>query len=305
MGVVARLRGLRKSYGDVEVLKGFSLDVRRGECVGLLGPNGAGKTTTMKLITGQARLDDGELDVFGLALPRSSRQVRERLGVVTQEDTLDEELDCRQNLTVYASFFGLSSEQVETRADQLLAFVQLADRKHARVTELSGGMRRRLLVARALINEPELVLLDEPTTGLDPQSRQNVWQKVRQLKRQGTTLILTTHYMDEAEQLCDRLVILDRGRTVAEGTPSELIRDIVGREVIELRADDRTPAEIASRLDLGSLRSEPFSDTLYVFLSEDEHAPPSLWDIEGVESFHRRATLEDVFLRLTGRELTE
>jgi lipooligosaccharide transport system ATP-binding protein len=304
-GTAVRMTDVVKRYGSRTVLDGFDLRVEAGECFGLLGPNGAGKTTTMKLLTGQARLDGGRIQVLELSLPEASRQVRQRIGVVTQDDTLDEELNCFRNLTVHGGFFGLSSRLARHRAEALLDFVMLSDRKTERVTALSGGMRRRLLVARALVNDPELVLLDEPTTGLDPQARQNLWQRIRQLEQQGKTVILTTHYMDEAEQLCDRIVIVDHGRIVAEGSPSRLVETHVGREVIELRSTGASPELLASKLPLQSLSREPYSDTLYVFLNEGEAAPAELWQVPNVEALHRRATLEDVFLRLTGRELRD
>jgi lipooligosaccharide transport system ATP-binding protein len=302
---VVRLRGVRKRYGRQTVLHDLSLEVQRGECFGLLGPNGAGKTTTMKLLTGRATLAGGRLEVFGLSVAEASRAIRQRVGVVTQDDTLDEELNCIRNLIVHAGFFGIDRREARARAERLLDFVQLSDRADARVTTLSGGMRRRLLIARALINEPELVLLDEPTTGLDPQARQNLWQKIRQLEQRGATILLTTHYMDEAEQLCDRLVVLDHGRVVAEGRPRDLIREHVGREVIEIRGPGGAELNRSDDLPLGELPRETHSGTLYVFLRDGEAAPPGLWSTEGIETLHRRATLEDVFLRLTGRDLRE
>ncbi|MGF1508161.1 MAG: ABC transporter ATP-binding protein [Myxococcota bacterium] len=305
--VVAELVGLRKAYGERTVLSGVDLTVYEGECVGLLGPNGAGKTTTMKLITGQAHLDSGHIRVFGLDLPRFGREARARLGVVTQDDTLDEELNCIRNLTVQAQMFRLPGPESRRRAHELLAFVQLSDREQAKVTSLSGGMRQRLHIARALMNEPKLLLLDEPTTGLDPQARQNIWQKIRALKRQGTTILLTTHYMDEAEQLCDRLIILDRGEVISHGAPRELIEQTVGREVVEIRTPEGPNGleGLAARLGRGSWELEVFSDTLFVFLRDDAALPEWLWNTSGLERVQRRATLEDVFLRRTGRELRD
>jgi lipooligosaccharide transport system ATP-binding protein len=258
----------------------------------------------MRLITGQAQPDAGSIAVLGLSLPEHSRTVRRRIGVVTQDDTLDEELNCFQNLSIQAHFFGLPGPEARRRAAALLEFVQLSDRGQARVTSLSGGMRQRLLIARALVNEPELLLLDEPTTGLDPQARQNVWQKVRALKRSGTTILLTTHYMDEAEQLCDRLVILDRGQVISRGAPSELITSQVGDEVLELRAHGLT-ADWTRSLGIDHLDREIYSDTLYVFIRKGTAIPDAVFHAEGVELVHRRATLEDVFLRRTGRELRD
>jgi len=301
---VLRLEGLQKAFGAHTVLSGFDLVVGRGECVGLLGPNGAGKTTTMKLITGQARLDGGRMTVLGHALPAESRAARSRMGVVTQDNTLDEELNCIRNLIIHAGFFGIPSATAHRRAESLLAFVDLQDKREAKVQNLSGGMRQRLLIARALINEPELLLLDEPTTGLDPQARQNVWQKIRDLKRRGTTVLLTTHYMDEAEQLCDRLVLLDRGQVLNRGRPAELIDEVVGREVVELRRSGASAVELAESLPLEGLEHESFSDTLFVFLRAGQQLAP-LPPLDGLEHLHRRATLEDVFLRRTGRELRE
>jgi len=302
---IVRLQNIRKRFGERVVLDGISLEVQAGECFGLLGPNGAGKTTTMKLLTGRATVDDGRLEVFGHSVADASRAIRQRVGVVTQDDTLDEELNCVRNLTVHAGFFGLRPRVARQRAEDLLDFVQLSDRRDAKVTTLSGGMRRRLLVARALINEPDLVLLDEPTTGLDPQARQNLWRKIRDLEAQGTTVLLTTHYMDEAEQLCHRLAVLDHGRVVAHGEPRQLIAGHVGHEVIEVRGRDDLDPSARDDLPLGNLPREVHSGTLYVFLRAGESAPEALWRVPGIETRHRRATLEDVFLRLTGRDLRE
>ncbi|MEW6775156.1 MAG: ATP-binding cassette domain-containing protein [Bdellovibrionota bacterium] len=302
---IAELRGVVKRYGLLEVVAGLSLSVQKTECVGLLGPNGAGKTTTLKLLTGQGTATSGEVKLFGIPYNERSKNTRSRIGVVTQDDTLDEELTAFENLLVFARYFGIPVKDARQRAEELLAFVHLSEKHDARVPALSGGMRRRLLIARALVNAPDFLILDEPTTGLDPQARHLIWQKLRLLKRQGVTMLLTTHYMEEAEQLCDRLLILESGRALAQGRPIDLIREHVGEEVIELRSGALSPEALRSQLGFESFDTELSADTLYVFLRPGRPAPAEIPRIEGVDFLHRRATLEDVFLRLAGRELSE
>ena len=305
-------RGLVKSFGTLRAVDGIDFDVRRGEAFGFLGPNGAGKSSTMRMIGCVSPITGGTLSVLGLDPAHDGPRIRSRLGVVPQLDTLDNELTVRENLIIYGRYFGLSRKQVRERADELLEFVQLTDRAHTRVDTLSGGMKRRLTIARALINNPELVLLDEPTTGLDPQARHLVWERLYQLKRRGVTLVLTTHYMDEAEQLCDRLVIMDDGHIVAEGSPRELIAQHTSREVLELRFDtddDQTKAYdyTTTHLRHAITRAERLADRLLVYTDDGDAVHERLSDagIHGDTVLVRRSTLEDVFLTLTGRGLRE
>ncbi|MBA2738621.1 MAG: ABC transporter ATP-binding protein [Actinomycetota bacterium] len=300
-------RGLRKSYGAVEAVRGIDVTVRRGEAFGFLGPNGAGKSSTMRMIAAVSPPSGGTLRVLGMDPTDDGPAIRSRLGVCPQEDTLDSELTVRENLLVYGRFFGLSRPEVARRADELLAFVQLSDRAGARVEQLSGGLKRRLTVARSLINEPEMLMLDEPTTGLDPQARHLLWDRLFRLKQQGTTLLLTTHYMDEAEQLCDRLVVIDEGVIVAEGSPAQLIRDHSSREVCELRfgADDHQG--VAERIQHLGERLEVLPDRLLVYAADGEAVAQAVHEggLTPRSTLVRRSTLEDVFLHLTGRSLAE
>jgi lipooligosaccharide transport system ATP-binding protein len=299
---------LVKRFGSFVAVDGIDIHVDAGEAFGFLGPNGAGKTSTMRMIGCVSPVTSGTLRVLGLDPATDGAAIRARIGVVPQEDTLDIELTVRDNLAVYGRYFGLSRTVIMDRTTELLTFVQLADRARARVDELSGGMRRRLTIARALINRPELVLLDEPTTGLDPQARHLVWERLYQLKRQGVTLVLTTHYMDEAEQLCDRLVIMDDGRIAAEGSPRQLIERYSTRDVVELRFntdEDRTAA--APTIDALGRKTEPLPDRVLVY-SPDGEADAERLTRDGVRPatlLVRRSTLEDVFLTLTGRTLEE
>ena len=301
-------RSLRKSYNERVAVDGIDFEVEPGTCFGFLGPNGAGKTTTMKMIYGLATVGGGELSVLGLDARTDRRAIKSRLGVVPQETNLDGELTVLENLLVQASYFGIDRETADMRARELLDFTQLADRPDDRVQSLSGGMKRRLLVARALIGEPDLVVLDEPTTGLDPQARLAVWRSLESLKRRGVTLLLTTHYMEEAARLCDRLVIMDEGRIVAEGDPGALVRKHVGREVLELKVSDECDAqELVASLD-GRLEGYEFTEDSLMLYAPDAEELLETIDQERYpteSALVRRATLEDVFLRLTGRSLRE
>ncbi len=300
--------GIRKSYGERVAVDGIDFVVEPGVCFGFLGPNGAGKTTTMKMIYGLVSIGGGELSVLGMDALTQRREIKARLGVVPQETNLDGELTVRENLTFQAGYFGVDRAAAEPRADELLTFSLLEDRAGDRVATLSGGMKRRLLIARALINEPDLVVLDEPTTGLDPQARLAVWQALDRLKRRGVTLIVTTHYMEEAARLCDRLVIMDGGRIVTEGEPADLVLEHVGRQVLELRlADGCDPEALLASLD-GRVTSHELADDLLMIFTED--AETLLGELDKQRFPHnsavvRQATLEDVFLRLTGRSLRE
>jgi lipooligosaccharide transport system ATP-binding protein len=300
-------RGLTKSYGDFEAVKGVDFEVHRGECFGFLGPNGAGKTTTMKMIYAAAVPTGGELRVAGLDVRSAEREVKRRIGVVPQENNLDEDLKVKENLLVYGRYFDLPRKLVRRRAEELLEFVQLSDKADAQVEQLSGGMKRRLLVARALINDPELVVLDEPTTGLDPQARHLVWDKLRQLTGEGKTLVLTTHYMDEAAQLCDRLCIMEGGRIIAEDAPRALISEHVSPEVLEFRASPEALEKLSSIVESIADDVDRVGYTLLVYTSDAEAVTQRVRE-SGVEvrnTLHRQASLEDVFLKLAGRRLVD
>jgi len=301
-------RGLTKRFGASTAVDGIDVDVAPGEAFGFLGPNGAGKSSTMRMIGCTSPATSGSLRVLGLDPSVDGPRIRARLGVVPQQDTLDTELTVFENLLVYGRYFDLPRPLIRERAAELLAFFQLAERADERVEPLSGGMKRRLTIARALINEPELMLLDEPTTGLDPQARHALWERLYRLKQQGTTLVLTTHYMDEAEQLCDRLVVMDAGRIVAEGSPGELIRRHVTREVLELRF----AVGVQDGLDLGVLagicdRVEALPDRLLLYADDGDAAAAAVHDrgLRPSSLLARRSTLEDVFLSLTGRTLVD
>ncbi|WP_047866495.1 ABC transporter ATP-binding protein [Rubrobacter aplysinae] len=303
-------RGLKKSYEGFEAVRGVDFEVYEGECFGFLGPNGAGKTSTMKMIYNAAVPSGGELDVVGLDVGREARRVKQRIGVVPQENNPDEDLTVRENLVVYGRYFGLGRKEISNRADEMLEFVQLSEKSGDRVEQLSGGMKRRLLIARSLMNDPDLVVLDEPTTGLDPQARHLVWEKLRELKRRGKTLILTTHYMDEAAQLCDRLVIMEGGRIISSGSPQTLIKENVSPEVVEFRAERGGPDSLDSLAPVIEAEAdsvERTADAIYAYTSEPDRL------IERVrasgagvgDTLKRRSSLEDVFLNLTGRGLVD
>ena len=301
-------RGLVKRFGPHTAVDGIDFEVERGESFGFLGANGAGKSSTMRMIGCVSPVTDGQLRVLGMDPARDGATIRGRLGVVPQEDTLDTELTVWDNLMIYGRYFGLSRSVIRERAEELLAFAQLEERRDDKVDPLSGGMKRRLTIARALVNRPELLLLDEPTTGLDPQARHMLWERLHRLKLDGVTLVLTTHYMDEAEQLCDRLVIMDTGRIVAEGSPQALIARHATREVVELRYAD--PAGLAGALPhlapLGR-RVEPLADRVLVYTDDGERATAALagHSVRPTSTYVRRSTLEDVFLILTGRTLED
>jgi lipooligosaccharide transport system ATP-binding protein len=300
-------RGLRKSFGGFEAVRGIDVEVRRGESFGFLGPNGAGKSSTMRMIAAVSPPSAGELRVLGLDPADDGSRIRSRLGVCPQEDTLDTELTVRENLLIYGRYFGIGRREVAGRADELLTFFQLGEKRNEKVDNLSGGMKRRLTIARSLINDPDLLLLDEPTTGLDPQARHTLWDKLFRLKQQGVTLVLTTHYMDEAEQLCDRLVVMDGGLIAAEGSPLELIRQHSTREVAELRFGVGEHAELAASVEDLADRVEVLPDRLLLYTHDGEEALARVHErgLSPVAVLVRRATLEDVFLRLTGRTLVD
>jgi lipooligosaccharide transport system ATP-binding protein len=300
-------RGLTKRFGSFTAVDGIDFAVARGEAFGFLGPNGAGKSSTMRMIGCVSPVTGGDLRVLGMDPATDGARIRARLGVVPQEDTLDTELTVRENLVLYARYFDISRAQAKEKAAALLDFVQLAERADEKVEQLSGGMKRRLTIARSLVNDPDVLLLDEPTTGLDPQARHVVWDRLYRLKQQGVTLVLTTHYMDEAEQLCDRLVIMDKGRIVAEGSPWQLIAEHSTREVLEVRLAGDTAPDLASLLDGAAKRVEPLPDRVLVYTDDGERAAEVLHErgVRPVAQLVRRSTLEDVFLRLTGRTLVD
>ncbi len=299
--------GLRKSYGERVAVDDIDFAVESGTCFGFLGPNGAGKTTTMKMIYGLASIGGGHLSVLGMDAARERRRIKARLGVVPQETNLDGELTVSENLVVHAGYFGIDPATAAPRVEELLSFSLLAGRANERVWSLSGGMRRRLLIARALVNEPDLVILDEPTTGLDPQARLAVWRALGELKRGGVTLLLTTHYMEEAARLCDRLVIMDHARIVTEGEPGRLIREHVGREVLELRLGEADPKALLASVD-GRVGGHEMTDDALMLFTDDAEGLLGRIDHERFpteSALARPATLEDVFLCLTGRTLRE
>jgi lipooligosaccharide transport system ATP-binding protein len=306
--VLIHAQGLAKSFGGAVAVGGIDFDLHRGEAFGFLGPNGAGKSSTMRMIGCVSPPSAGELSILGLNPVTDGPAIRARLGVVPQEDTLDVELTVRENLIIYGRYFGLPRDVIAERADRLLEFVQLSDRAGDAVEPLSGGMKRRLTIARSLINEPEILLLDEPTTGLDPQARHAVWDRLYRLKQQGVTLVLTTHYMDEAEQLCDRLVVMDRGAIAAEGSPRELIGRYSTPEVLELRFDPAEHQQASEKLaDLPVERIEVLADRILLYIQDGDAALRAVrrLGLEPLTSLVRRSTLEDVFLRLTGRRLED
>jgi lipooligosaccharide transport system ATP-binding protein len=300
-------RGLTKRFGAFVAVDAVDFDVAKGESFGFLGPNGAGKTSTMRMIGCVSPVSDGRLVVLGRDPRRDGPAIRSRVGVVPQQDTLDTELSVRENLLIYGRYFGLSRDECARRADELLEFAQLTERANDTVEPLSGGMKRRLTIARALINEPDLLLLDEPTTGLDPQARHLLWDRLYRLKQRGVTLVLTTHYMDEAEQLCDRLVVMDKAKIVAEGSPRELIERYSTREVTELRFPVGVQETLDGQLDGLAERIERLPDRVLLYADDGEAAAAAVHTrgLRPETVLVRRSTLEDVFLRLTGRSLIE
>jgi lipooligosaccharide transport system ATP-binding protein len=305
MKTIIRAENLFKNYGDFAAVKGISFEIREGECFGFLGPNGAGKTTTVRMIHCVSPITSGTILVNGLAAHVDNRKIKAATGVIPQELTLDIDLTVFENMMVFSKFFDIPRREARRRTDELIAFVELEAKRNNKISELSTGMKRRLLVARALLNKPSLIIADEPTTGLDPQARHLIWQRLRLLKNQGTTLILTTQYMEEAQQLCDRLVVMYEGKILKEGTPRRLIDDEIGREVVEIRIeaeeDDRLIAELAPF----ACGHERAGDTLYIYCRDGREIQKKLFELDLPNTVHRPATLEDVFLKLTGRSLIE
>ncbi|MEK6975319.1 MAG: ATP-binding cassette domain-containing protein [Candidatus Thermoplasmatota archaeon] len=303
------IQGLTKRYGELVAVDALDLRIPTGVCFGLLGPNGAGKTTTIRILQGQLPVSSGSVRVLGLDMATSARAAKARLGIVPQETNLDPDFTVRHNLLVYARYFRIARKAAAAKADELLKFLQLEEKSDSGILELSGGMKRRLIVARALVNDPELIVLDEPTTGLDPQARHTIWDKIRQLRAQGKTILLTTHYMDEAERLCDELVVIDHGKILSRGTPRDLIQKHTQGEAVELvlghEADDQVAA-LARHLKDAGIPHETLSDRVIAFgAGLDEVAQRAAAAFPVRETVRRRATLEDVFLRLTGRALRD
>lgn len=309
MDPIVIAKDLVKQFGAQTAVKGIDFTIGRGECFGFLGPNGAGKTSTLRMIYGFSPMGRGILKVMGMDIARSARRIKEKIGVVSQENNLDTDLTVGENLRVYSRYFNIPKKEAAKRAGELMEFMQLKDWVRSRVEDLSGGMKRRLVLARALINSPNLLLLDEPTTGLDPQARHLIWQRLRSLKKSGVSMILSTHYMEEAAQLCDRVAVMDHGEIIARGAPKEMVREYVGSDVIELRSSPDLDDEIRASLRGLSVKADRFGDTLYLYLPAEKdllkELTQRLISLNHREMIHRQATLEDLFLQLTGRELAE
>ncbi|MEW6039130.1 MAG: ATP-binding cassette domain-containing protein [Pseudomonadota bacterium] len=293
---------MTKSFAGKRVVDGLCFDIRQGEFVGILGPNGAGKTTTLRMLVGNTPPGSGELSVLGFAIPAEGRAMRARIGVVPQQDNLDIDFTVMENLRIYGGYFGLSEKTLKTRIPRLLELAALTDRAHARIAQLSGGMKRRLSIARALINRPELLVLDEPTTGLDPQVRHNIWNMLRQLQNEGLTIVLTTHYMEEAERLCGRIILMDRGRILADSSPQALIGEHIEPHVLEVHGAN-AESWCRSLALAGGQRCERVGESIFHYGDDLETLVRSLDVWDGVHYVYRRANLEDVFLKLTGRDL--
>jgi len=301
------VNNLTKKFGDFTAVNGISFSVKQGESFGLLGPNGAGKSSTMRIIAATSQRTSGDVKILGKDPEVNGPQIRAHLGVVPQQDNLDEELTCAENLYIYGRYFGLPKKMVIAKIDELLEFAQLIDKKDTKVNALSGGMKRRLTIARALVSDPDILMLDEPTTGLDPQARHILWDRLFRLKEKGVTLLITTHHMDEAEQLCDRLIVMDKGQIMAEGAPAELIKQYSSKEVLEVRFGSDRNAQMVDKLKSLATRLEELPDRLLLYTEsgEDLLAKITGMNIHPNTSLVRRSSLEDVFLRLTGRSLIE
>ena len=300
-------KNLTKKFGDFVAVNGIDFTVNKGESFGFLGPNGAGKSSTMRIIAATSQRSGGEMKILDKDPEKFGPQIRAHLGVVPQQDNLDEQLTCAENLYIYGRYFGLSRSFLKTKVLELLEFAQLTEKQHTKVIALSGGMKRRLTIARALVNEPDILMLDEPTTGLDPQARHILWDRLFRLKEQGVTLLITTHYMDEAEQLCDRLIVMDKGKIMAEGKPSELIKEYSSKEVLEVRFGSERNREMVENLKSFCERLEALPDRILLYTQSGEKLLEQITaaGIEANTSLVRRSSLEDVFLRLTGRSLIE
>lgn len=298
-------KNLVKKFKQLTAVRGISFEIKQGECFGFLGPNGAGKTTTIKMMHCVSPVTSGELTVNGLAANVNNRKIKKSVGVIPQEITLDIDLTAYENLMIFANFFDIPKKEAKKRVMELLSFVELEKKKNSKIDELSTGMKRRLLIARALLNKPSLIIADEPTTGLDPQARHLIWQRLRQLKREGATLVLTTQYMEEAEQLCDRLVVMHEGRILKQGVPSQLVRDEIGREVVEVRQPLEGDSAVLAALVGVPCGHERVGDTLYLYCRDGHEVMKKVVELNLPNVLNRPATLEDVFLKLTGRSLKE
>ena len=305
MNIAITAHNLTKRYGNLTAVDGISFEIGEGECFGFLGPNGAGKTTTIRMIHCVSPITGGEINVLGQRAHIDNRVIKAFTGVIPQEITLDSDLTVYENLMVFAKFFDISRAEAKSRIAELLDFVELANKRNNKISELSTGMKRRLLVARALINRPKVIIADEPTTGLDPQARHLIWQRLRSLKSMGTTLILTTQYMEEAQQLCDRLVIMYEGRILKEGSPPQLIQDEIGRVVVELRIGDESDLHLIDVMKEVACGHERVGDTLYFYCRDGQEVMRKIVELDLPNILNRPATLEDVFLKLTGRSLIE
>jgi lipooligosaccharide transport system ATP-binding protein len=298
-----RIAHLTKKYGDATVVDDLSLEIMPGECLGVIGPNGAGKTTTIRICLGLTGADGGTIEAFGMPLPERVRDAKKRIGVVTQFDSLDPDFSCAENLRVYGAYFGLPRATIAERVPKLLDFAALQSKAAARPGELSGGMRRRLSLGRALVNDPDLLLLDEPTTGLDPQARHLMWERLQNLLQEGKAILLTTHFMDEAERLCDRLIVLDHGRKIAEGAPRALIAEHLESDVVEVYGDGAAAA--GQQHAALAERIETSGETVFFYLREPKRLLDALADDHSIRYLHRPANLEDLFLKLTGRQIRD
>ena len=298
-----KAQDLRKSYGQIEAVTGISFHVSENECYGFLGPNGAGKTTTIRMIYCFMPPSSGVLEVLGYDVKTDSRKIKSQIGVVPQSNSLDPDLNVLENLIVYSQYFDMDRKEAKKRAEELLEFLDIDHRRTEQVERLSGGMQRRLVIARALINDPKMLILDEPTTGLDPQARHLIWQRLRELKKSGVTIILTTHYMEEAEQLCDRLALMNHGEIIEEGSPAELTTKHVGKEVFRIRGGESNA--VYNALEGLKYTHHELGDTIYIYSHDGSEIGKRLIDLDNAEVLHRRANLEDVFFRLTGKELRD
>ena len=295
---------LVKRYGDVTVVDDLSFQLQAGECLGVIGPNGAGKTTTLRMCLGLSEPDAGSIQAFGLSMPRDALDIKSRLGVVSQFDTLDPDFTCAENLRVFGTYFGMSRSAIEARVPELLEFAALTNKADAKPGQLSGGMKRRLSLARALINDPDILLLDEPTTGLDPQARHLMWERLQQLLQQGKSILLTTHFMDEAERLCNRLLLLDHGKKIAEGTPRDLISQHLEPDVVEVYGQDALALVNSPLVELAQ-RTETSGETVFFYTADATPLLNALNSYPGLRTLHRPANLEDLFLKMTGRQIRE
>jgi lipooligosaccharide transport system ATP-binding protein len=304
---VITLRDLCKQFADVQAVNQLSLNIPAGKCFGLLGPNGAGKSTTLKMMLGLSTPTSGEIEVLGYRVPAQASQMRMRVGVVPQSDMLDPDFTVAENLLVYGRYFGLTEALLNERIDPLVEFAGLSSKRNNKISELSGGMKRRLTLARALINDPEILFLDEPSTGLDPQARHLIWERLKQLLEMGKTIVLTTHFMDEAQRLCDELVIIEKGKLIAHGSPEQMIRECIEPQVMELRGAPQSMQAAHQSLQSNEhwVRCERFGDTTYAYTADPHRLQTLLATVQGLTTVSRPANLEDVFLRLTGRELRD